>query len=610
MSYLCASYPNLATAGHTPDLRILVVEDDHSSHHLHGILAEGQPTQEIDMAFQAQEGVRMVQQALAERHPYAVAFLNLGGMSDGERIEYAKQIWETSPDLQIVLAVGGTGSFEVEVDEGKGAEYLSRLFFLRMPAEKIEIVQLAEVLTEKWKHLQESKSKVDDLERMVHERTKDLEASHAAALKAMEEALRNHQEMERAYEELKRGEEERRKLEEQYREQSAQLLRAQRMESVGTLASGIAHDMNNILAPILLSVFMLRRPQPPEEFEKTLLNIETNTKRGADLVKQLLIFGRGASGKREVVRLNTLFKDLEKLIQGTFPKSLALVSEIARDMWPVMGDGTQLHQVLLNLCVNARDAMPNGGKITLGARNVQFDENYAAMHAEAKPGPYLCLCVADNGSGIPPEVIDKIFDPFFTTKEVGSGTGLGLSTVMGIVKGHNGFVRLRSQVGVGTTFEIYLPAVPDAVESAAAAPSPALLRGHGEKILVVDDEEGIRDVLQKTLRQHGYEVLAAGDGIEAIVQYSQHRNEIKAVLTDLMMPSMDGVTMTKALKRMDPDIKIIASSGIGSARDKDEKAAELSALGVTTFLSKPYTAGEILAAISGLLRQEPQAVAV
>lgn len=567
--------------------------------------------QEVEATFQAEEGMRLIQQSLADNHPYAIAFLNLGGLSDGEGVEYAKKILEVCPDLQIVLALAGSGSFEVEVDEGKGAEYLSRLFFLRMPAERIEILQLAEVLTEKWRLLQESRYKVGDLERMVQERTKELEASHAAALKAMEEAVRNHQEMERAYEELKRGDEERRKLEEQYREQSAQLLRAQRMESVGTLASGIAHDMNNILAPILLSVFMLRRPQPPEEFEKTLLNIEINTKRGADLVKQLLIFGRGAGGKREVVRLNTLFKDLEKLIHGTFPKNLALISDVAQDMWPVMGDGTQLHQVLLNLCVNARDAMPNGGKITLGAKNVEFDENYAAMHAEAKPGPYLCLRVSDTGSGIPPQVIDKIFDPFFTTKEVGSGTGLGLSTVMGIVKGHNGFVRLRSQVGVGTTFEIYLPAVPDAVESAAATPSTALLRGHGEKILVVDDEEGIREVLQKTLKQHGYEVIAAGDGIEAIVQYSQHRNEIKAVLTDLMMPSMDGVTMTKALKRMDPDIKIIASSGIGSTRDKEDKAAELSALGVTTFLSKPYTAGEILAAIGGLLRQEePAALAV
>jgi two-component system, cell cycle sensor histidine kinase and response regulator CckA len=386
----------------------------------------------------------------------------------------------------------------------------------------------------------------------------------------------------------------------------SQLQRSQRLESVGRLASGIAHDMNNILAPILLSAFMLRRSLPPEEFEKTLANIEISTKRGADLVKQLLAFGRGAGGQRELVRISRVVGDMEKLIRGTFPKDINFCLHSTEEAWPVMGDATQLHQVLLNLCVNARDAMPGGGTLTLEVKNVRLDENYLAMHTEVEggAGPYLCLRVADTGQGMPPEVMDKIFDPFFTTKENGQGTGLGLATAMGVVKGHKGFVNLSSEVGVGSTFEIYLPASPDAVETDATVPPPALQRGRGEMILVVDDEPGIRDVLRKTLLHHGYQVVSAGDGIEAIVAYSQHRQEIKAVLTDIMMPFMDGVTMTRALKRMDPEVKVIASSGIGNNRDKTEKTAEMNAMGVTRFLSKPYTATEILAAIGALLHEE------
>ncbi|MCX6848100.1 MAG: response regulator [Verrucomicrobia bacterium] len=248
--------------------------------------------------------------------------------------------------------------------------------------------------------------------------------------------------------------------------------------------------------------------------------------------------------------------------------------------------------------------MPAGGVLTLTTENTRLDENFAAMNVDAMPGPYVVIRVSDTGDGIPAEVIDKIFDPFFTTKETGKGTGLGLSTVMGIVKSHQGFVNLRSRVAVGSVFEIYLPAAPDAVAASSAAPAIQAPRGQGELILVVDDEEVIREVVQKTLCAHGYRVITAGDGTEAIAQFSQNRGEVKAVLTDIMMPFMDGVTLSRTLKKMDPTIQIIATSGMGSAKGRQDKAAALASLQINTFLNKPYSANEILTAIGDLLASD------
>lgn len=383
----------------------------------------------------------------------------------------------------------------------------------------------------------------------------------------------------------------------------AQFLRSQRLESVGRLSSGIAHDMNNILTPILLSSFMLRRPLPGEDFDKLVGNIETSAQRGAALIKQLLTLGCEPGGQRKVVSTATLVDDMMQIMQGTFPKNINLTCRVAADIWPVTGDPTQLHQVLLNLCVNARDAMPLGGALVLTVENIRFDESYAAMSAGIKPGPYVTLRVSDTGEGIPQDIMDKIFDPFFTTKETGKGTGLGLSTVMGIAKSHNGFVNVRSLVGSGTTFEVCLPAVPDGTMEPATRTLAAPPRGQGETILVVDDEPNIRDVVRRTLTGHGYRVLTAGDGTEAVVLFTEHREQIKAVLTDIMMPFMDGVTMVRTMRKMAPGVKIVASTGMGSARGREDKTAALHTLGVRTLLTKPYTADEVLNTIGDLLAQ-------
>ncbi|MCX6902030.1 MAG: PAS domain S-box protein [Verrucomicrobia bacterium] len=381
----------------------------------------------------------------------------------------------------------------------------------------------------------------------------------------------------------------------------AQFLRAQRLEAVGTLAGGVAHDLNNILAPILMGAPMLRELPMPAEMASTLDAIESSAQRGTAIVRQLLTFSRGQTGQRIPLHLKHLLRDLHHIIRETFPKNITFTTSEAPDLWPLVADPTQLHQILLNLCLNARDAMPDGGTLVLTAANFQADDQFAAMTTDARPGPYMHLQVSDTGAGIPPEHLEKIFDPFFTTKEVGKGTGLGLATVQRVVSGHGGLVRVHSQMGKGTTFHIYLPAAPEAIAPTAPVSPTARLTGHGELILVVDDECPIRRITQQTLARYGYRAVTAGDGTEAISLFAQHQTEVRAVLTDLMMPGLDGLALVKILARMAPRLPVVISTGLGRDPRQHEKLAALELLGVTIVLTKPYTADERLHALHAVL---------
>ncbi|MEH2116909.1 hybrid sensor histidine kinase/response regulator [Nostoc sp.] len=377
----------------------------------------------------------------------------------------------------------------------------------------------------------------------------------------------------------------------------AQLFRTQRLESIGTLASGIAHDLNNILTPILAGAQLLplKFPNIDERTRHLLEILEINAKRGADLVKQVLSFARGVEGKRITLQLRHLIMELAKILKETFPKSIEISTDVPQDLWMVSGDSTQLHQVLMNLCVNARDAMPSSGILSISAENLLIDENYARINLEAKQGPYTVITIFDTGVGIPREILDRIFEPFFTTKDVAQGTGLGLSTVLGIIKSHGGFVNVYSEPGNGTSFKVYLPAV----EGMETITPEELLpqRGHGELILVVDDEVAIQEITRTSLEAHNYKTLIASDGMEAIALYAQYRDKISAVLMDIMLPSLDGLTAIRTLQKINPQVRIIASSGLTS----DNKLSAVAAIGVNTFLSKPYTVNELLFSLQKVL---------
>lgn len=382
----------------------------------------------------------------------------------------------------------------------------------------------------------------------------------------------------------------------------ARFLRAQRIESIGTLASGVAHDLNNILAPILMGAAVLRRTEMPEEDEAILSTIETCAQRGADIVKQVLTFARGAEGARLLLQPAHLINDMAKIAEETFPKTITVRTGFSQSLWPIEGDPTQLHQVLLNLSVNARDAMPNGGTLTLLAENFPVDEHYASMTPGAKAGPHVLFEVIDMGMGISREVIEKIFDPFFTTKEIGHGTGLGLSTVIGIVKNHGGFVSVYSEIGRGTTFKVYLPARMGALETpeeseATALPPPA----NGELLLIVDDEKPILQVARALLQGYGYRVLTAGDAPEALAIFALRKNEIRLVLTDLAMPLMDGLALIRTLQKMKPKVRIIASTGQGG---REQHALELEGLNVCACLTKPYNKNKLLKTLHEALNPE------
>ncbi|HEX4899628.1 MAG TPA: PAS domain S-box protein [Pyrinomonadaceae bacterium] len=378
----------------------------------------------------------------------------------------------------------------------------------------------------------------------------------------------------------------------------AQFLRAQRMESIGTLAGGIAHDLNNVLSPILMAIDMLQLKATDEASKKWLEVLRTNAERGGNMVRQVLSFARGVEGERVALQPKHLIKEIVKILRETFPKSVEINFELPDDLWIISADATQMHQVLMNLCVNARDAMPEGGSIFIRAENTVVDENYARMHLEAKPGRFVLITVSDTGPGIAPEIQSRIFEPFFTTKEMTKGTGLGLSTALTIVKSHGGFINVYSELHKGTQFSLYLPALDSPETVKAGALQTDLPLGNGELILVVDDEESIREITRSTLETFGYRVLTANDGTEAIALYADRKNEVSVVLTDMMMPFMDGPATIRALQKMNRAVKIIAASGLAAGH----KAGEASLEGVEMFLGKPYTAEKLLVALAKILK--------
>lgn len=376
-----------------------------------------------------------------------------------------------------------------------------------------------------------------------------------------------------------------------------QFLRAQRLEAIGTLASGIAHDLNNILAPMFMVGPILKAKLSEQADKDTLSIVEASAQRGANVVRQLLTFSRGIAGDRGPMQVRHLVREMSDIMHETFPREIGIVHQIPSDLWPVMGDATQIHQVLMNLCVNARDAMAEGGRLSIDARNVVIGAEELTAHAGVKPGRFVVVTVCDSGHGIPEEIKAKIFEPFFTTKGVGKGTGLGLSTVLGIVRSHGGFVTLESRLGRGTKFHVHLPSAEATQPVSVPAQQAETPSGRGELVLIVDDEVNVRQAMQRVLEHNGYVVLSAANGREGLGLYLLQREKVRVVVTDLMMPEMNGVALVRALRDLDPRLPILAATGLID----DDKRESLGSLGVTELLPKPYTSFELMDALLRVL---------
>ena len=657
---------------------------------------------EVDSASQGQEGLDLIRRALQGKRPYTMAFVDVRMPPGWDGIETTRQIWAVCPDLQIVICTAYSDYSWSEMQEQ--IKPRDRLLILKKPFDTVEVLQLANALTEKWRLQQEFKGLMNDLEARVQLRTQELESS-------MKEAVLSREKEQLSCESLRHEMAERGRLEQRFREQAAlldkttdaivvsdlehritywnkgaekiygwtaeevigrrafdllyrevspfetavacivkysewtgeiqqvtrtggtllvearwtllhnsagqpqgilaintditekkqleqQFLRAQRMDSIGTLAGGIAHDLNNALTPILMSIELLKLQKQDPRGMNMLSTIDNSAKRGAGMVRQLLTFASGLEGKQLAMDVGQLLKEIEKIANETFLKTIQVRSEIPADLWTVQGDPTQLHQVLLNLCVNARDAMPDGGTLKLSAWNLMIDQHYVGLNGEGEPGPYIVIQVKDTGTGMPPEVIERIFEPFFTTKELGKGTGLGLSTSLGIIKSHHGFLHVDSVPGVGTKFLVYLPAQEAAATAVPASVENELPRGQGELVLVVDDEADVRQVVQQILEAFGYQALLAADGIEATALYASRKEEIAVVVTDMMMPLMDGPATIQALMNLNPQVRIIAASGLSTSSNAAKAAKE----GAKHFISKPYTTATLLQTLHTLLQ--------
>jgi PAS domain S-box-containing protein len=377
----------------------------------------------------------------------------------------------------------------------------------------------------------------------------------------------------------------------------AKFLQAQRLESLGQLAGGIAHDLNNVLQPVLMGVEELCDHTTDPGSLEVLDVMATSARRGAQIVQQVLTFARGRTGERKIVRPASLITEIGSFARGTFPKKISVDLDVAPDIAPIKADSSQIHQVLLNLCVNARDAMPSGGTLTIRGSNALLDDQYASAIPGAAPGLYVVLTVTDTGMGMSTEVLARAFDPFFTTKEPGHGTGLGLSTVHGIVKSHEGFVDVESELGKGTRFSVYLPAARGDGAAEAAEVMPDDLRGHGEGILVADDEDAIRFTMRTTLESSGYRVLVAPDGAEALAIWADHRQEIAAIVTEVMLPVIDGLALIRVIRKLVPDLGMVAIGGLATP------SSELASLRVP-YLLKPFDRRQLLTILRRTLRRE------
>lgn len=514
-------------------------------------------TFEIDSAFQGEEGLAKVQAALAEGRPYAMAFVDVRMPPGWDGIETIARIWAAQPDLQTVIC---TAYADYSFDEivGKLA-YADQLVILKKPFDNIEALQLAHALTEKWRLSRAARHRAEELEQHVLLRTAELQAANQKLQTEMEERAR---------------------LEQAFRQ-------SQKMEAVGQLAGGVAHDFNNLLTVIRgYLCLVLGDEKLAAKFKEPLQQVDAAAQRAANLTRQLLTFSRKQLVQREALDLNEVITHITRMLHRLLGEDVSLQIETTPELPHIFADRAMMEQVLVNLAVNARDAMPNGGRLRIETRRDEILSGPIAPDSEARPGRFVCLTVADTGTGIAAEVMTHLFEPFFTTKAVGKGTGLGLATVYGIVKQHDGWIEVTSEPGHGARFKIYLPEHrPAAPARTTTGTAPARPQGGSETIFLVEDEPALRGVAAKVLRNYGYHVITAASGAEALQTWPSHADQVDLLLTDMVMPDgVSGGELAQRLRAAKPELKVLFSSGYST--DLVGRNAYLQ--DGKNFLPKPY----------------------
>ena len=518
--------------------------------------AEAAVSFQVDSAFQGQEGFDLVRQSLAAGRPYAMVFMDVRMPPGWDGIETTARIWEIYPDLQTVICTAYADYSWDEMTARLGVS--DRLVILKKPFDNVEVVQLAHAMTEKWCLRQKVRERMDELEKTVAVRTRELQKAN----EELRTEIADHARTEEA------------------------LRQSQKMEALGQLAGGIAHDFNNLLTVIRgqAQCLVAEGPQTAAVLEG-LQQIDDAAERAAKLTAQMLMFGRKKRMERQHLDLGRTLTQFGQMLQKLLSEDIALEIQCADTPLAVYTDPVMIEQVILNLALNARDAMPQGGRLKIHADQTEFTEEAVRGNPKARPGRFARLSVSDTGCGITPEVMPHLFEPFFTTKEQGKGTGLGLATVYGIVKQHEGWIEVETKPGQGTCFRIFIPLTPPPAGPGKAPPPKSAIVGGKETILLVEDEQIVRRMARSILQRQGYRVLEAATGEEALSLWNEHGTEIDLLLTDMIMPGgLSGRELAEQLQKKKAGLKVTFTTGYSLDAFGHSLALEEG----LNFLAKPY----------------------